>query len=189
MVYGARRELSRWRDNGHAGFHRHRCRYDTDLGAKGRLSTRARTCFVLWAAMCSMSGKNRDARTRLIARCLLSCGGRCSERSMRLRCVRPKRSTLANWHGSGPRQRRLLTGLSPTSSGGRMLAVLPATTRRSRRSLRTTAAFQHLLELMEARKIDRSVVDGYDAIFQRAIAAGHLHDDFAALSRFLGKSG
>lgn len=49
-------------------------------------------------------------------------------------------------------------------------------------------AFQHLLELMEARKIDRSVVDGYDAIFQRAIAAGHLHDDFAALSQFLGKS-
>ncbi|WP_236473616.1 NAD(P)-dependent oxidoreductase [Mesorhizobium muleiense] len=47
-------------------------------------------------------------------------------------------------------------------------------------------AFQHLLELMEARKIDRSVADGYDAIFQRAIAAGHLHDDFAALSQFLG---
>ncbi|MER8438491.1 NAD(P)-binding domain-containing protein [Mesorhizobium sp. M1312] len=47
-------------------------------------------------------------------------------------------------------------------------------------------AFQHLLELMEARKIDRSVVDSYDAIFQRAIAAGHLHDDFAALSQFLG---
>lgn len=50
-------------------------------------------------------------------------------------------------------------------------------------------AFQHLLELMEARKIDRSVVDSYDAIFQRAIAAGHLHDDFATLSQFLGKSG
>ena len=50
-------------------------------------------------------------------------------------------------------------------------------------------SFQHLLELMEARKIDRSAVDGYDAIFQRAIAAGHLQDDFAALSQFLGKSG
>ncbi|RWQ62636.1 NAD(P)-binding domain-containing protein [Mesorhizobium sp.] len=50
-------------------------------------------------------------------------------------------------------------------------------------------AFQHLLELMEARKIDRSVVNAYDAIFQRAIAAGHLRDDFAALSQFLGKSG
>lgn len=48
-------------------------------------------------------------------------------------------------------------------------------------------AFQHLLELMEARKIDRSVVDGYDTIFRRAIAAGHLHDDFAALSQFMGK--
>jgi hypothetical protein len=35
-------------------------------------------------------------------------------------------------------------------------------------------SLQHLLELMEARKIDGSVVDGYDAIFQRAIAAGHL---------------
>lgn len=48
-------------------------------------------------------------------------------------------------------------------------------------------AFQHLLELMEAHEIDRSVVDGYDSIFRRAIAAGHLHDDFAALSQFMGK--
>lgn len=50
-------------------------------------------------------------------------------------------------------------------------------------------AFQHLVELMEAREIDRSVVDGYEAIFGRAIAAGHLHDDFAALSQFMGKPG
>lgn len=46
------------------------------------------------------------------------------------------------------------------------------------------SAFQHLVELMETRGIDRGVVSGYDAIFQRAIAAGHLHDDFAALSQF-----
>ncbi|WP_054311034.1 NAD(P)-binding domain-containing protein [Mesorhizobium sp. 1M-11] len=51
------------------------------------------------------------------------------------------------------------------------------------------SAFQHLVELMEVRKIDRTVVDGYDAIFRRAIAAGHLHDDFAALSQFMGKAG
>jgi hypothetical protein len=51
------------------------------------------------------------------------------------------------------------------------------------------SAFQHLLKLMEERKIDRSVVDGYDAIFRRAIAAGHVHDDFAALSQFLGEPG
>jgi hypothetical protein len=51
------------------------------------------------------------------------------------------------------------------------------------------SALLHLLKLMEERKIDRSVVDGYDAIFRRAIAAGHLHDDFAALSQFLGKPG
>lgn len=49
-------------------------------------------------------------------------------------------------------------------------------------------AFQHLLELMDARGIDRSVADGYDAIFQRAFAAGQLHEDFAALSQFLGKA-
>lgn len=48
-------------------------------------------------------------------------------------------------------------------------------------------AFQHLLELMDARKIDRTVVDGYDAIFRRAIAAGHLQSDFAALSQFMAK--
>jgi hypothetical protein len=39
------------------------------------------------------------------------------------------------------------------------------------------------------RQIDRPVVDGYDAIFRRAIAAGDVHDDFAALSQFLGKPG
>lgn len=50
-------------------------------------------------------------------------------------------------------------------------------------------AFQHLLELMEARKIDRVVVDGYDAIFRRAISAGHMHDDFAALSQFMARPG
>jgi 3-hydroxyisobutyrate dehydrogenase-like beta-hydroxyacid dehydrogenase len=49
-------------------------------------------------------------------------------------------------------------------------------------------SFQHLLELMKAREIDRSVVLGYDAIFQRAIAAGQRDEDFAALSQFLGKS-
>lgn len=46
-------------------------------------------------------------------------------------------------------------------------------------------AFQHLLALLEARGIDRSVADGYQVIFQRAVAAGHLHDDFAALSQFM----
>jgi 3-hydroxyisobutyrate dehydrogenase-like beta-hydroxyacid dehydrogenase len=51
------------------------------------------------------------------------------------------------------------------------------------------SAFQHLLELMAEHKIDRSILDGYDAIFRRAIAAGHLHDDFAAMSQFLGKPG
>ncbi|WP_428698908.1 NAD(P)-dependent oxidoreductase [Stappia sp.] len=46
-------------------------------------------------------------------------------------------------------------------------------------------AFRHLLELMETRNIDRSIVLGYDAIFQRAISAGHLHDDFSSLSQFM----
>lgn len=46
-------------------------------------------------------------------------------------------------------------------------------------------AFQHLLELMQARRIDRSVADGYQAIFKRAIEAGHLHDDFAAMAQFM----
>lgn len=49
------------------------------------------------------------------------------------------------------------------------------------------SSFQHLLELMDARRIDRSVVDGYDTIFQRAIVAGQLHADFAAMSQFMGK--
>jgi 3-hydroxyisobutyrate dehydrogenase-like beta-hydroxyacid dehydrogenase len=49
-------------------------------------------------------------------------------------------------------------------------------------------AFQHLVELMEARNIDRTVVDGYGDIFRRAIAAGHLQDDFAAMSQFMGRA-
>lgn len=47
------------------------------------------------------------------------------------------------------------------------------------------SAFQHLRELMAARDIDGTLTDGYEAIFQRAIAAGHLHDDFAAMSKFM----
>ena len=50
------------------------------------------------------------------------------------------------------------------------------------------SAFQHLVELMEARNIDRTVVDGYGDIFRRAIAAGHLQDDFAAMSQFMGRA-
>lgn len=46
-------------------------------------------------------------------------------------------------------------------------------------------SLQHLLELMQSRKIDRSVVNGYDVIFKRAIAEGYLEGDFAALSQFL----
>src|SRR5690606_32003016 len=49
-------------------------------------------------------------------------------------------------------------------------------------------AFQHLVDLMGAHGIDRSVVDGYGSIFRRAVASGHLHDDFAVLSRFMGEA-
>jgi 3-hydroxyisobutyrate dehydrogenase-like beta-hydroxyacid dehydrogenase len=48
-------------------------------------------------------------------------------------------------------------------------------------------ALHHLIEITEQRQLDRTLVDGYDAIFKRAIAAGHLHDDFAAMARFMGK--
>lgn len=47
------------------------------------------------------------------------------------------------------------------------------------------SAFGHLLELMEERKIDRTIANAYGRIFKQAIAAGHLHDDFAALSQFM----
>ena len=48
-------------------------------------------------------------------------------------------------------------------------------------------AFHHLVELMSARGIDRTITDGYEAIFRRAIDAGHLHDDFASLSLYMGR--
>ncbi|MGN7883064.1 NAD(P)-dependent oxidoreductase [Sinorhizobium sp. Sb3] len=49
------------------------------------------------------------------------------------------------------------------------------------------SAFHHLVDLMEARGIDRTITGGYEAIFRRAIEAGHLHDDFASLSQFMGQ--
>jgi 3-hydroxyisobutyrate dehydrogenase-like beta-hydroxyacid dehydrogenase len=48
-------------------------------------------------------------------------------------------------------------------------------------------AFHHLVDLMKARGIDRTITDGYEAVFRRAIDAGHLHDDFASLSQFMGQ--
>jgi 3-hydroxyisobutyrate dehydrogenase-like beta-hydroxyacid dehydrogenase len=39
-------------------------------------------------------------------------------------------------------------------------------------------AFKHLLEVTEERKLDRGASDAHAAIFERAIAAGRLHDDF-----------
>jgi 3-hydroxyisobutyrate dehydrogenase-like beta-hydroxyacid dehydrogenase len=48
-------------------------------------------------------------------------------------------------------------------------------------------ALQHLIEVTELRHLDRALVDAYDAIFKRAIVAGHLHDDFAAMTRFMAK--
>ncbi|MFT4134735.1 NAD(P)-dependent oxidoreductase [Labrys sp. (in: a-proteobacteria)] len=46
-------------------------------------------------------------------------------------------------------------------------------------------AFEHLLVVMQARKIDLGVVLGQDSLFRRALAAGRGEDDFAALSRFM----
>lgn len=46
-------------------------------------------------------------------------------------------------------------------------------------------ALQHLLEVSEERGIDRTPAIAYDAIFRRAIAAGHLHDDFAVLTQHM----
>ena len=106
---------------------------------------------------------------------------------MRSPCVRPKRSISANWRGSGPQQRLLSRGLSLTSSSVTNAGRFASDDETLSSISPHYGAFQHLLELMEAREIDRSVVDGYDAIFQRAIAAGQLHEDFAALSQFLGK--
>lgn len=46
-------------------------------------------------------------------------------------------------------------------------------------------AFEHLLAVMQARKIDLGVILGQDSLFRRALAAGQGEDDFAALSRFM----
>lgn len=48
-------------------------------------------------------------------------------------------------------------------------------------------ALQHLIEITHMRNLDRAMVDAYAAIFKRAIAAGHLHDDFAAMTQFMRK--
>lgn len=50
------------------------------------------------------------------------------------------------------------------------------------------SAFGHLRELLAVKGIDAAITDGYAAIFDRAIAAGHRDADFAAMSRFMKKS-
>ncbi|MBY3217740.1 NAD(P)-dependent oxidoreductase [Rhizobium laguerreae] len=85
------------------------------------------------------------------------------------------------WSATAPVIDGLVTDLIKRTSAGRFAS--------DSESLSSISAhhgsMHHLMELMQSRKIDRSVVDGYDAIVKRAIAAGHLHDDFAALSQFL----
>ncbi|TWT05004.1 NAD(P)-dependent oxidoreductase [Reyranella sp. CPCC 100927] len=46
-------------------------------------------------------------------------------------------------------------------------------------------AFQHLMSLCSERQLNRALPDAFDGIFRAAIAAGHLHDDFAALVPFM----
>lgn len=47
------------------------------------------------------------------------------------------------------------------------------------------SAFQHLLKVSAERGLNQAVSGVFDSVFKAAIAAGHLHDDFAALARFL----
>ncbi|RUV36212.1 NAD(P)-binding domain-containing protein [Mesorhizobium sp. M7A.F.Ca.MR.148.00.0.0] len=85
------------------------------------------------------------------------------------------------WSATAPVIDGLVTDLIKRTSAGRFASDNETLSSISAHH----GAMQHLLELMQFREIDRSIVDGYDAIFKRAIAAGHLHDDFAALSNFL----
>ncbi|RWN28530.1 MAG: NAD(P)-dependent oxidoreductase [Mesorhizobium sp.] len=85
------------------------------------------------------------------------------------------------WSATAPVIDGLVTDLIKRTSAGRFASDNETLSSISAHH----GAMQHLLELMQFREIDRSIVDGYDAIFKRTIAAGHLHDDFAALSNFL----
>ena len=90
----------------------------------------------------------------------------------------------SQWTATAPVVEGLVTDLIKRTNAGRFAS--------DEETLSSIAihhsSFQHLLELMDARGIDRSVVDGYGFIFQRAITAGQVHGDFAALSQFLGKA-
>lgn len=90
----------------------------------------------------------------------------------------------SQWTATAPVVEGLVTDLIKRTNAGRFAS--------DEETLSSIAihhsSFRHLLELMDARGIDRSVVDGYGSIFQRAIAAGQVHGDFAALSQFLGKA-
>lgn len=50
------------------------------------------------------------------------------------------------------------------------------------------STFRYLRELIDAHGLDATIADGQAAIFDRAIAAGHVDDDFAVLSRFMKKA-
>jgi 3-hydroxyisobutyrate dehydrogenase-like beta-hydroxyacid dehydrogenase len=49
------------------------------------------------------------------------------------------------------------------------------------------SAFQNLRELVNSHGVDPGLVNAYDAVFRRAIAAGQEQDDFAAMSLHLGR--
>ena len=49
-------------------------------------------------------------------------------------------------------------------------------------------ALQHLIEITHMRNLDPALVEAYDEVFKRAVAAGHLDDDFAAMTRFMQRS-
>ncbi|MGE0238786.1 MAG: NAD(P)-dependent oxidoreductase [Parvibaculaceae bacterium] len=46
-------------------------------------------------------------------------------------------------------------------------------------------ALHHLTDLTHRHALDPALVEAYDAVFARAVAAGHADDDFAAMTRFM----
>lgn len=46
-------------------------------------------------------------------------------------------------------------------------------------------ALHHLSDLVRLHSLDPALVEAYEGAFKRAVAAGHLHDDFSAMTLFM----
>jgi 3-hydroxyisobutyrate dehydrogenase-like beta-hydroxyacid dehydrogenase len=85
------------------------------------------------------------------------------------------------WRATAPVVDGLVTNLIERTAAGRFEADAETLATVSPHA----STFRYLRDLIGAHGIDPAIAEGQAAIFDRAIAAGHIDDDFAVMSRFM----